>query len=59
MLNNNELAEEIRNSVTWDYDLLSELCDRAGLSEEWENSDSDDFEYVVYKAAEILGVNID
>lgn len=35
-MNNNELAEKIINSKTWDYDLLAELCDRAGVFEEWE-----------------------
>lgn len=58
-MNNNELAEKIRNSGTWDYDLLAELCDRAGIFEEWENADGETFESVAYKAAEILGVNID
>lgn len=58
-MNNNELAEKIRNSETWNYDLLAELCDRAGIFEEWKNADGETFESVAYKAAEILGVNID
>jgi len=58
-MNNNELAEKIRNSETWDYDLLAELCDHAGIFEEWKNADGETFESVAYKAAEILGVNID
>ena len=58
-MNNNELAEKIRNSETWNYDLLAELCDCAGIFEEWKNADGETFECVAYKAAEILGVNID
>ena len=58
-MNNNELAEKIRNSETWNCDLLAELCDRAGIFEEWKNADGETFESVAYKAAEILGVKID
>ena len=36
----------------------AELCERAGMSEEWEAADSDTFESVVYAAAEKLGIQI-
>ena len=36
----------------------AELCERAGVSEEWETADSDTFESVVYAAAEKLGIQI-
>ena len=52
------LAEKIRNSTEWDAELLRELCDLAGLSQEWEEADGESFESVAYKAAEILGVEI-
>ena len=55
----NEIATTLRSSGEWDFDLLKELCELAGLEEEWINSDSDNFEGVAYKAAEILGVDID
>ncbi len=53
-----ELAEKINESDTWDYDLLTELCELAGLEKEWEAADGDTFETVAYKAAKILEVEI-
>lgn len=55
----NEIAAALRSSGEWDFELLEELCVAAGLEEEWSNSDSDNFEDVAYKAAEILDVDID
>ena len=55
----NEIATTLRSSGEWDFDLLEELCQIAGLEEEWDFSDEYTFEDVVYKAAEILGVDID
>lgn len=53
-----ELAARIRKADTWDEDDCKELCDLAGLSDEWKEADGDTFESVLYKAAEILGVEI-
>ena len=53
-----EIAEEIRSAETWDNDLLSELCELAGMSDEWNAADGETFESVAYKAAEKLGVEI-
>ena len=58
-MTNQELANKINNSSTWDETLLAELCDRAGIFDEWKNADGENFESVVYKAAEILNINID
>lgn len=55
----NEIANELRNSGEWNFELLEELCEIADLKEEWLNSDGETFESVAYKAAEILGVDID
>ena len=44
-----EIAREIRNSETWDDELLKQLCEEA---------DGETFESVVFKAAEKLGVEI-
>ena len=55
----NEIATALRNSREWDFELLEELCEIAGLKEDWLNSDGETFESVSYKAAEILGVDID
>ena len=55
----NEIATALRSSGEWDFELIEELCEIAGLEEEWSNSDSENFEDIVYKAAEILEVDID
>ena len=55
----NELATTLRSSGDWDFELLKELCEIAGLEEEWNNSDGETFEDVAYKAAEILDLDID
>lgn len=67
-LTDEELAAEIRALDSWDADLNEELCRRAGLETEWNESVSDEFEAktlgvmtsedVVFKAAEILNVEI-
>ena len=53
-----EVAKRIRESKEWDQDDCRELCNLAGLSQEWEDADGENFEGVVEKAAEILGVEI-
>jgi hypothetical protein len=53
-----EIAEAIRNADEWDLDDCRELCELAGLSEEWAKADGETFEQVIYKAAEILGVEV-
>ena len=55
----NEIATVLRSSGEWDFEMIEELCEIAGLKEEWNNSDGENFEDVVYKAAEILDVDID
>ena len=55
----NEIATTLRSSGEWDFELIEELCEIAGLEEEWTNSDGENVEDVVYKAAEILDVDID
>ena len=55
----NEIATALRSSGEWDFELIEELCEIAGLKEEWINSNGENFEDVAYKAAEILGVDID
>jgi hypothetical protein len=53
-----ELARQIKKSDTWDMDQLAELCEAAGMAEEWKNADGDTFEQVALTAAEKLGVEI-
>lgn len=54
-----EIAERIRNSDTWILEDCEELCKLAGLEDEWRMADGENFEAVVYKAAEVLGVEIE
>lgn len=62
-----EIAAEICSNPFYDPDLQGELCELAGMSTEWEAvshkklltaQDRDDFENVVYTAAEKLGVKL-
>jgi hypothetical protein len=57
-MTNEQLAKTIREADEWDPEALAELCKRAGLENEWKESDGDTFESVAYRAAEILGVEI-
>lgn len=53
-----KVVERINSSGTWDDKDLTELCEYAGLLEEWEKADGENFEKIVYEAAEILGFEI-
>ena len=53
-----ELVERINASSEWNAEDLAELCEMAGLENEWQEADGETFEQVAYKAAEILGVEI-
>ena len=57
-LTDQELGEEIRKEIYWKLDLCTELARRAGLETEWENSDDETFEHVLFSAAEILGIEL-
>lgn len=54
-----EVAEKIRKSSEWIFEDCEELCKLAGLEKEWQEADGESFESVVFKAAEILGVEIE
>ena len=56
-----DIANKLRRTdyTRWDYELCRELCKLAGLEDEWnavDTGDIDDVQYVVYDAADILGV---
>ena len=53
-----EIAKEIKGMDTWDEGLCAELCELAGMSEEWDSADGETFEAIVFAAAEKLGVEI-
>ena len=54
------LAQIIRTSDTWDSvsDELAELCEAAGMADEWAQADGETFERVAEAAADKLGVEI-
>ena len=53
-----EIAAAIRSADTWDPDLCAELREMAGLEDEWEAADGESFESILFRAAELLGVEI-
>lgn len=55
-----ELAAKIRAAKSWVEveGELRALCDAAGMAEEYKAADGDNFESVIYKAAERLGVEV-
>lgn len=53
-----ELAEAIRGDYSDDMDAYADLCDMAGMSEEWESC-GDGWCEIIEKAAEKLGVKVD
>ena len=55
-----ELAAKIHAAKTWVEveDELRTLCESAGMADEYKAADGDNFEAVIYKAAERLGVEI-
>ena len=57
-LTDKELAAGIRNAAEWDSEMLTELCERADMLDEWNAADGESFERIVEAAAEKLGVEI-
>ena len=55
-----ELAAKIRAAKTWVEveGELKALCEAAGMADEYKAADGDNFEVVIYKAAERLGVEV-
>ena len=53
-----EIAADIRSLSVWDESLLFDLCEAAGMMDEWNAADSETFEAIAFKAAEKLGVEI-
>lgn len=55
-----ELAETIRDAHDWESckDECRQLCDMAGMADEWDNADGETFEGVLDRAADKLHVRI-
>ena len=58
IMTNIELAKKIAEADQWNEEDVLELVERAGLKDEYEAADGDTFESVIYKAAELLGVEV-
>lgn len=52
------LAKRIRESQEWNLEDIKELISYAGLEDEWNAADADEAESIIYKAADILGVEV-
>lgn len=57
-MDNGELAQSLHGIDSWHVEMCRELCNRAGLLEEFEAAEDDEFEGVIFRAAEILDVEI-
>ncbi len=53
-----KVADRIKNSDTWNADDCRTLCGFADMEDEWDEADAEEFEQVMYQAAERLGVEI-
>lgn len=52
------IAQELREEGEWIPDLCEELAALAGMADEYREADGETFEAVLFKAAEVLGVEI-
>lgn len=57
-MTNTELAKRIYEADQWIDEDIEELVERAGLKDEYDAADAETFESVIFKAAEVLGVEI-
>ena len=53
-----KVADRIKNSDTWDDEDCRTLCGFADMEQEWDDAEAEDFEQVMYQAADRLGVEI-
>lgn len=53
-----ELAVSFREKDVWNMAECEKLCWLAGMEDEWKRADGENFEAVLYKAANKLGVEI-
>ena len=52
------LVKAIKENDCWNAEACKELCAEAGMLNEWIEADGENFESIVYAAAEKLGVDI-
>ena len=53
-----ELATSFREKDVWNMAECEKLCWLAGMGKEWRRADGENFEAILYKAADKLGVDI-
>ena len=53
-----KVADRIKNSDTWNEEDCRTLCGFADMEQDWDEADAEEFEQVIYQAAEKLGVEI-
>ena len=53
-----KVADRIKNSDTWNDEDCRTLCGFADMEQDWDEADAEEFEQVMYQAAEKLGVEI-
>ena len=53
-----KVADRIKNSDTWNEEDCRTLCGFADVEQDWDEADAEEFEQVIYQAAEKLGVEI-
>lgn len=52
------LSHKMSMSDEWNPEDCRRLCELAGIEDEWDAADSETFEQVVFKAAELLHVKV-
>lgn len=53
-----ELVKEINSRDYWVFEEIRTLCEYAGLSDELDQAEPEQVENVIYKAAEILHIDL-
>ena len=53
-----KLQKAINESDTWNIETLNLLAEMAEMKETWKKADGENFEQVIYKMAEKIGIQI-
>lgn len=53
-----KIAERIRDSDVWSLEDCRALCHAVGLGESWDDATAEDFEEIVVRAGNLVGVEI-
>lgn len=58
LITKEELERDINASKEWNFELLEVLAEMADMESEWEQADGENFETVIYKMADKIGIKI-